>query len=560
MESFSMLGLPDNVTRAIDALGFTEPTSIQQLAIPTLLASDGDVIALAQTGTGKTAAFGLPLVSRIDAGMRAVQGIILCPTRELCIQITKDLESYARYSDHVSITPVYGGASITTQISQLKRGTQIIVATPGRMVDLINRGAVKLHELRFAVLDEADEMLNMGFKDELDRILEETPKSKTTWLFSATMPSEVARIAKRYMTNPEEIKGAGAQTSNVNINHTFTVVHQQDKYRVLRRIVDANPDLYAIVFCRTRRDTNDVAEKLIKDGYAADAIHGDLSQAQREMVMKRFRNRSIKFLIATDVAARGIDVNDITHVIHYHLPDEAENYTHRSGRTARAGKSGESIALLSSRDKGKLRNFEKATGTKWTEYKIPEPADIVQAKMVQTLDALKQTEIHPDVAEMLNKMSGDLAHWDVRDLLGKIMSAEMTKLIGYYKNEHHLSAESSGHSSQGKTPKGVKKLFVNLGKYDRLSERDLKVFLADMANINENDFTFTSLRDSYSFVEVKDALAKKLIKGSEGTFYGDRPVVVEIREDDFGGQRNGKKGKFQKPGNKKFGKRKRVKF
>ncbi len=560
MESFSMLGLPDNVTRAIDALGFTEPTSIQQRAIPTLLTSDGDVIALAQTGTGKTAAFGLPMVSRIDAKIKAVQGIILCPTRELCIQITKDLENFARFSDHVSVTPVYGGANISTQITQIKRGTQIIVATPGRMVDLINRGAVKLHELRFAVLDEADEMLNMGFKDELDRILEETPASKTTWLFSATMPSEVARIAKRYMNNPEEIKGLGAQTSNININHSFTVVRPQDKYRVLRRIVDANPDLYAIVFCRTRRDTNEVAEKLIKDGYAADAIHGDLSQAQREMVMKRFRNHNIKLLIATDVAARGIDVNDITHVIHYHLPDEAENYTHRSGRTARAGKSGESIALLSSRDKGKLRGFERATGTKWTEYNIPEPTDIVQAKMLQTLDALKNTEIHPDVSDMLNTMSGDLAHWDVRELLGKIMSAEMTKLIAYYKNEQRVNTESAGQGSR--TPKGASKLFVNLGKYDRVSEKDLKIFLADMAKIDVNDFSFVSMRNSYSFVEVKDSLAKKLVKGSEGSFYGDRPVVVEVRDHEQGGRaKHSKKGKFQKTnGKKKFGKRKRVKF
>lgn len=293
MESFSTLGLPNNVVRAVEALGFNEPTSIQQRAIPTMLTSDSDIIALAQTGTGKTAAFGLPLVSRIDANIKSVQGIILCPTRELCLQITRDLENFAKFSDHVRVTPVYGGANISTQISQLKKGTQIIVATPGRMVDLINRGAVKIQDVRFAILDEADEMLNMGFKDELDRILEETPASKTTWLFSATMPKEVARIAQRYMDNPTEIKGAGAQTSNTNINHTYTTVRQQDKYRVLRRIIDANPDLYAIVFCRTRRDTNDIAEKLIKDGYKADAIHGDLSQAQRELVMKRFRNKNI---------------------------------------------------------------------------------------------------------------------------------------------------------------------------------------------------------------------------------------------------------------------------
>lgn len=557
MESFSTLGLPNNVVRAVEALGFNEPTSIQQRAIPTMLTSDSDIIALAQTGTGKTAAFGLPLVSRIDANIKSVQGIILCPTRELCLQITRDLENFAKFSDHVRVTPVYGGANISTQISQLKKGTQIIVATPGRMVDLINRGAVKIQDVRFAILDEADEMLNMGFKDELDRILEETPASKTTWLFSATMPKEVARIAQRYMDNPTEIKGAGAQTSNTNINHTYTTVRQQDKYRVLRRIIDANPDLYAIVFCRTRRDTNDIAEKLIKDGYKADAIHGDLSQAQRELVMKRFRNKNINMLIATDVAARGIDVDDITHVIHYHLPDEPESYTHRSGRTARAGKSGESIALLAGRDSSKLRAFEKAAGTKWNEYVIPEPVDIVQAKMMQTLHSLKETEIHPEVANMINTMSGDLANWDVRELLGKIMTNEMAKLIGYYKNEQTLSTEDGPRS---KTPKGVKKLFVNLGKFDRISERDLKQFLAEMANFNVNDFTYLSMRKSYSFVEVKESMAKKLVKSSEGSFFGDRPVVVEIRDEDFG-HRTAKKSRVQKPANKKkFGKRKRVKF
>ncbi len=556
MESFSTLGLPNNVVRAVEALGFNEPTSIQQRAIPTMLTSDSDIIALAQTGTGKTAAFGLPLVSRIDANIKSVQGIILCPTRELCLQITRDLENFAQFSDHVHVTPVYGGANISTQISQLRKGTQIIVATPGRMVDLINRGSVKLQDVRFAILDEADEMLNMGFKDELDRILEETPSSKTTWLFSATMPKEVARIAQRYMENPTEIKGAGAQTSNVNINHTYTTVRQQDKYRVLRRIVDANPELYAIVFCRTRRDTNDIAEKLIKDGYKADAIHGDLSQAQRELVMKRFRNKNINMLIATDVAARGIDVDDISHVIHYHLPDEPESYTHRSGRTARAGKSGESIALLAGKDSSKIRAFEKAAGTKWSEYVIPEPVDIVQAKMMQTLQALKETEIHPEVANMLNTMSGDLAHWDVRELLGKIMTNEIAKLIGYYKNEQTLNTEDGPRS---KTPKGVKKLFVNLGKFDRISERDLKQFLADMANLHVNDFTYLSMRKSYSFVEVKESLANKLVKSSEGSFYGDRPVVVEIRDEDFG-HRTAKKSRVQKPAKKKFGKRKRVKF
>lgn len=546
MEAFHKLGLPEKVVSAIEKMGFTEPTSIQEKAIPTLLSGNTDVVALAQTGTGKTAAFGLPLVARMQHIPNYIGGLILCPTRELCLQITRDLQQFSSQMGKLNVVPVYGGANIVEQMKEIRRGAQIVVATPGRMVDLINRGAISLDQIEVVVLDEADEMLNMGFKDELDAILETTPSSKNTWLFSATMPSEVARIAKRYMTNPEQIAGANAGTSNANIEHTYAVVRSEDKYRVLRRIIDATPEFFGIVFTRTRRDAKDVAEKLIKDGYRADAIHGDLSQAQREMVMQRYRNRNLQLLIATDVAARGIDVSDVTHVIHYHLPDEPENYTHRSGRTARAGKSGISIALLSSRDKGKIKMFEKSAGMQWQAYAIPEPGDIIAAKMLGKLDQLRNAEINPEIEKLLNPMRGDLAHWDAYDLLSKVLSDEFRNIVGYYKNESSISNDNSR-----KTSDNAVKLFINLGKFDRISEKELQDYLIDMAKINANDICFIKMQKSYSFIEVKKGAVSKLVKASMGAYYGSRSVVIEERDDARPPRRGSDKGKGGNFDNKK---------
>jgi ATP-dependent RNA helicase DeaD len=344
--TFSELGLREEVLQSINDLGFEAPTPIQQSAIPHLLKSDSDLVGLAQTGTGKTAAFGLPLVNNIQDQYDLTQGLVICPTRELCLQISKDLENYAKYDRKTAVVAVYGGTDIRRQITQIKQGATIIVATPGRLVDLIQRRAVKLQDVRFVVLDEADEMLNMGFKEDIDSILDQTPDEKNVWLFSATMPKEVADIAKNYMTNPLEVSIGHKNQGNVNIEHIYYTVREKDRYAALKRLIDVNPDIFGLVFCRTRHETQHVAENLSKDGYNAEPLHGDLSQAQRDNVMKRFRERTVQLLVATDVAARGIDVDNITHVINYQLPDDIENYTHRSGRTARAGKKGESLVLI----------------------------------------------------------------------------------------------------------------------------------------------------------------------------------------------------------------------
>ena len=357
--NFSELGLVPQVLQAITELGYENPTPIQEQAIPVLMTGNSDLVALAQTGTGKTAAFGLPLVSLLDFQSRDTQALILCPTRELCMQITRDLQGFSKFSKGAHVVSIYGGASIEGQIREVRRGPQVIVGTPGRMVDMIERGIIDLSLIQFVVLDEADEMLTMGFKDDLDLILSKTPDEKSTWLFSATMPNEVMRIAGEYMKDPAEITVGTRNSGNENIEHIYYIVHSKDRYAALKRIADVNPDIFAIVFCRTKAETQTVADQLIKDGYNADALHGDLSQAQRDFVMKRYRSRSLQMLVATDVAARGIDVNDVTHVINYQLPDEAENYNHRSGRTARAGKSGVSIAIIHMKEQHKIREIEK---------------------------------------------------------------------------------------------------------------------------------------------------------------------------------------------------------
>jgi ATP-dependent RNA helicase DeaD len=370
MKTFDMLGLSTPVLRAIGELGFESPTPIQEQAIPVMLGGNQDVVALAQTGTGKTAAFGLPLIELLDFSKRDTQALILAPTRELCVQITKDVQNFAKYTQGAHVVSIYGGASIEGQIREVRKGPQIIAATPGRLVDMIERGVVDLSTVEFVVLDEADEMLTMGFKEDLDLILSQTPAEKNTWLFSATMPREVQRIANDYMNQPHEVTVGAKNAGNENIEHLYYVVHARDRYLALKRIADYNPDIFAIVFCRTKAETQQVADSLIKDGYNADALHGDLSQAQRDFVMKRYRSRSLQMLVATDVAARGIDVNDVTHVINYNLPDEIESYTHRSGRTARAGKSGVSIAIVHSKEMHKIREIEKIIKRTFTRAQI----------------------------------------------------------------------------------------------------------------------------------------------------------------------------------------------
>ena len=430
---FSDIGLNKNIQKAIKDLGFTEPTPIQQEAIPYLISEEKDLIALAQTGTGKTAAFGLPIIEKIEIDRRLPQTIILCPTRELCLQIAKDMDSYAKYTKGLKITAVYGGANIQTQIRALNSGSQIIVGTPGRVIDLIKRKKLKLNDIQSVVLDEADEMLNMGFKDDLDTILAETPEEKQTLLFSATMPKEVMRITKNYMFSPKTIEVASRNEGAKNVEHHYYMVNARDRYQALRRICDVNAGIYGIVFCRTRRETKDVADKLMQDGYNADALHGELSQSQRDYVMKRFRQKSIQILVATDVAARGIDINELTHVINYNLPDDNEIYIHRSGRTGRAGNKGISIIIAHSRERRKIQSIEKMLKKELLLKKVPSGEEICEIQLLKLVDKVINTKVGPQIEKYIPAINEKLSHLDKEELIKHFVSTEFNRFLAFYK-------------------------------------------------------------------------------------------------------------------------------
>jgi ATP-dependent RNA helicase DeaD len=445
MTTFTDLGLNDELLQALDALGFTEPTPVQVKVIPLMLEQEIDIVSLAQTGTGKTAAFGLPLIHLIDSKDKRTQGLILCPTRELCMQVSRDLESFSRFTPGIKVLAIYGGASIDQQMRELRKGVQIIVATPGRLRDLIRRGKVDISGVRYAVFDEADEMLQMGFQDELNAILAETPKEKNTMLFSATMSREVANIASRYMTNPVEItmgkKNAGAD----NVTHEYYLINGRDRYPALKRIVDNNPDNFSIIFCRTRRDTQEVADKLIQDGYRADSLHGELSQAQRDLVMDKFRKKHLQLLVATDVAARGLDVNDLTHVINYSLPDDIAGYTHRSGRTGRAGSSGTSIALVDMRERHRIRHIEQKINKKFKKAQIPTGKEICTKQLRSLMDVISNTVVdHEQIDPLYADIEQQLAHLDREQLIKKFISLEFNRFLQYYKNAPDLNQQVSG--------------------------------------------------------------------------------------------------------------------
>ncbi|HLP11859.1 MAG TPA: DEAD/DEAH box helicase, partial [Flavobacteriales bacterium] len=441
--TFSELGLKDEILKAVNDLGFTEPTPIQQEAIPAIIQGTADLVGLAQTGTGKTAAFGLPLLNLIDERISITQGIVVCPTRELCLQITNDLKNYSKYMRDVNVVAVYGGASIQQQERDIKRGAQILVATPGRMLDLINRRVIKLGEVQFVVLDEADEMLNMGFQEDIDDILSHTPKEKHVWLFSATMPKEVAQISRKYLTNPVELTMGKKNMSAENITHKFFAVKERDRYAGLKRLIDFYPEIFGLIFCRTKRETQEIAEKLIKDGYNCESLHGDLSQAQRDTVMKKFRERTIQILCATDVAARGIDVNDITHVINYNLPDDVENYTHRSGRTARAGKKGYSLVLVNTRETGRIREIERIISKQFEVGRIPNGPEICDKQLMSLLDKLNnqvvnEKEIAPYIESALEKFEG----LTKEEVIKKFISTEFNRFLEYYRGAGDLNADA----------------------------------------------------------------------------------------------------------------------
>lgn len=574
--TFEELGLKSEVLKSLKELGFEAPTPIQQEAIPHLLGENSDFVGLAQTGTGKTAAFGLPLVSKVKENVKIPQGLVICPTRELCLQIAKDLQSYSNHLN-INVLSVYGGTDIRKQMTDIKKGVTIIVATPGRLVDLINRKAVNLNEVEYVVLDEADEMLNMGFKEDIDAILNQTPDWKNVWLFSATMPKEVAQISKNYMEDPLEVSIGHKNQSNENIEHIYFVVKERDRYAALKRLIDFNPNIYGLVFCRTRRETALVAEKLGKEGYSAEPLHGDLSQAQRDSVMNRFREQAIQILVATDVAARGIDVDNITHVINYNLPDEIENYTHRSGRTARAGRKGESLVLINTGEGYKIRQIEGKIRTTFVKGEIPEPKEICEAQLLKLVSKVIATEVkEDDIAEFLPPVMAEFENLTKEEVVKRFISAEFNRFLDYYERAGDLNAKAGRDRDSGRdgdrgnrrdrgdrNDRGDRReraprredanktrFFVNLGQRDGLNPGGLLRVVCDSTGLKSNNVGKIDILASYSFFEADNDLVDKIIKEVNGTEYEGHKVSVEVtnKKPSGGGNAGRRSG-----GNRNFG-------
>lgn len=531
MSTFTDLGLSAPVLKAISELGFEHPTEIQKQAIPVLLGGENDLVALAQTGTGKTAAFGLPLLERIDTGSRTTQAIILAPTRELCLQITNEMQSYARHIPGFSVVAVYGGASIQEQARSLKRGAHIIAATPGRIKDMISRGLADLSKVEYCVLDEADEMLNMGFYEDLTDILSHTPADKSTWLFSATMPDAVSRIAKDFMHQPVEVTVGGRNEATATVRHEYYLVSGRDRYAALRRLADANPGLFSVIFCRTKRDCQKVAEKLIEDGYNAGALHGDLSQQQRDLVMGAFRKRQLQMLVATDVAARGIDVDDVTHVIHYQLPDEIETYTHRSGRTGRAGKSGVSMIIMTRSERGRIRALERITGRPFEEIPLPSGKEICEIQLYHLADSIRNTEIHPEVKAYLPAVNDLLEGLDRDALIAKMVSVEFSRFAAFYsKTEDPKRSPKTGDGETSLPEKGPARFFINVGERDGLDWMILKDMLKEATGLGKEDIFKVETKESFSFFSTEADMAPLILESLKGAHLEGREIKVELTD------------------------------
>ncbi|WP_203292813.1 DEAD/DEAH box helicase [Luteirhabdus pelagi] len=551
MASFKELGLDEKILQAVTDMGFETPSEVQEKTIPILLDRETDIVSLAQTGTGKTAAFGFPMLQKINVDSRTTQGLILSPTRELCLQITNELINYGKHYKGLNVTAIYGGASISEQSRQIKKGAQIVVATPGRMKDMIGRGMVDISKVEYCVLDEADEMLNMGFYEDITEILSHTPKDKSTWLFSATMPKEVSKIAKKFMNAPVEITIGSKNVGSENVSHEYYLVNARDRYLALKRLADANPDIFSVVFCRTKRDTQKVAEKLIEDGYNAAAIHGDLSQNQRDLVMKSFRTRQIQMLVATDVAARGIDVDDITHVINYQLPDEIETYTHRSGRTGRAGKSGVSMVIVSKSERRKISQIEKIIQKKFEQKEIPGGMEICEIQLFHLANSIKDTKVNHEIDPYLPNINEVLEDFTKEELIKKVFSVEFTRFFNYYKNEKDLNAVAASSAGQdsGKSYSDDKvRYFINIGSRDDFNWQSLKDFLRDLLGLGQDDVFHVDVHDSFSFFNT-DAKHTELVMGIFSDFVLDgRKISVELSKE---GRRKGGGGKGRGRGNKK---------
>ena len=560
MKTFEELGVSPEIRKAIEELGYENPMPVQEEVIPYLLGNGNDVVALAQTGTGKTAAFGLPLIQKIDVKNCVPQALVLCPTRELCLQIAGDLTDYSKYITDLKILPVYGGSSIDSQIRSLKRGVHIIVATPGRLIDLMERKVAQLATIRDVVMDEADEMLNMGFTDSINAILENIPQDRNTLMFSATMSPEIARIAKTYLHEAKEITIGTKNEGSKNVNHVAYIVHAKDKYLALKRVVDFYPQIYGIVFCRTRKETQEIADKLIQDGYNADSLHGELSQAQRDLVMQKFRQRHLQLLVATDVAARGLDVNDLTHVINYGLPDDTESYTHRSGRTGRAGKTGISIAIINLREKGRMKEIEHIIKKRFEVSVLPSGQEICQQQLIKVIDDIEKVKVNEEEIEtFLPGIYRKLDWLDKEDLIKRVVSLEFNRFLDYYKNapeiEQPKADEKKSEAKESrkgdkekvgrKAEKGYTRLFLNLGKTDGFYTNQI----IDLVNRNLRKERIQigriDLMQNFSFFEVIQEQAPQVLKAlNKVVLSGGRKVCVEIAGENTGkSDKSGKKKK-----------------
>ena len=557
MKTFEELGVCEEIRVAIEELGFVQPMPVQEEVIPYLLGNRTDVIALAQTGTGKTAAFGIPLLQRVDTSFRDTQALVLSPTRELCLQIADDLRDFAKYIDGVHVEAVYGGAAIEPQMRALKKGVQIIVATPGRLIDLMHRGKVHLDLVSNIVLDEADEMLNMGFSDSINEIFESLPAEHSTLMFSATMSKEVERVAKTYLHDYKEIVVGSRNEGAENVNHIYYMVNAKDKYLALKRIVDFYPRIFAIIFCRTKVETQEIADKLIKDGYNAESLHGDLSQQQRDLTMQKFRQHLTQLLVATDVAARGLDVDDLTHVINFGLPDDIENYTHRSGRTGRAGKKGTSISIVHSREKFKIRNIEKEIGKQFVQAEIPSAEEICKKQLYKVMDQIVKTDVDDEeIAPFIQDINRYFEYIDKDDLIKKIVSMEFGKFLAYYADAPELEKvvvtkekkpQSDKQKLQNKAAKGYKRLFINLGRRDGFYPGELMQTLNRFVG-GRQEVGHIDLLDTISYFEVPEKDAKKVMIQLSGIRYKGR--TVRCNDADEGGK-PGKSEKSQKPKHQK---------
>lgn len=551
MSDFSALGLDQQLVDALNDLKIVKPTEIQEKAIPELINSMQDFIGLAQTGTGKTAAFGLPLLQVIDENVNACQGIILAPTRELAQQIAESIKTFAKYKKKIKVEAVYGGAAIINQIKALKAKPQVIVATPGRLVDLINRKVVKLDVLNYVILDEADEMLNMGFKEELNKILEVTPKEKTTWLFSATMPKAIRHIVDQYMNNPRELSVKSGVEVNQNISHQYMVVKVSDKVEAIRRIIDLNANLYGVMFCRTKIDTQNLADEISRSGYKAEALHGDLTQKQRDVVMRKFKDRRLSLLVATDVAARGIDVSDVTHVIHHRLPDELEFYTHRSGRTARAGKKGISVALVSKGEVRRIKDIERRLKITFEKNLVPSSQEVQQSRISGWADSLLNYQVKKDAPEdVMTSVSTVLESLTKEDLVSKLLDMELSKFASSATNDLNQTVSdrdrSEGSDRNGRDGRGGRggggthdKIFINVGKIDQFSNAELLHMICDVSGVNKSDVGKIEMQQKATYFEVPKEVSGAIVSKFDGYLLDDRPIRVNIEKGSFSSARGG---------------------